>query len=240
MNVLLVEDEPAIRTALTRALKRWGHTVMASDSISGGHKTACENRIEAVITDLKLPDGSGLDMAIDLGLPFILMSGYGNFEDAVGALRHGCVDFLTKPVALESLKAGIHRLGNQESHAPSVISTNDNCLIVRAEATTLAEQEVLVQDHSWDNLSDAHTLFNEHLSPSMEDQHMRQLVAELMQIPESHRLVINQDNQGIRCWLPIEVDWNAAEHQDRRALIELLADRCWWRPEGCIVEYRHE
>ena len=98
-------------------------------------------------------------------------------------------------VALESLKAGIHRLGNQESHAPSVISTNTiTAIMLRAEATTLRqEQEVLVQDHSWDNLSDAHTLFNEHLY--MEDQRMRQLVAGNSITVESHRLVINQDNQ---------------------------------------------
>ena len=104
MNLLLVEDEPAIRTALTRALKRWGHTVMAADSIGAGHKTAAEHRVEGIISDLKLPDGSGLEMAINLGLPFIMMSGYGNFEDAVGALRHGCVDFLTKPVKLRRSK----------------------------------------------------------------------------------------------------------------------------------------
>ena len=88
------------------ALKRWGHTVFAADSIGAGHQIATEQRLDAIISDLKLPDGSGLDMAIDLGLPFILMSGYGNFDDAVGALRHGCVDFLTKPVKLEELGGG--------------------------------------------------------------------------------------------------------------------------------------
>jgi DNA-binding NtrC family response regulator len=213
---------------------------LAADSIAAGHKSAVENRVEAIISDLKLPDGSGLDMAIDLGLPFILMSGYGNFEDAVGALRHGCVDFLTKPVALDALKAGVHRLANPGSKAPSVISTQDDCVVVYAEATSLAQQSVTARDYAWESQAEAQALFHNELVSSLEPLRMRQLVAELMQITGSQRLVLNLDKTGMRCWLPMQTDWSAAEHQDRRALIELLADHCWWRPEGCIVEYCHE
>lgn len=239
MNLLLVEDEPAIRSALTRALGRWGHRVCAADSIASGRAAAHESAPEALISDLKLPDGSGLDLAIDLGIPFVLMSGYGNFEDAVTALRNGCVDFLTKPVALDQLKGALHRLGEDTHNAPALISGHSTCSVVRAHATALSEHQLRVADHRWPSAQEAEKLFLEQIAPSIEQAPLRHIIAELMQVPGAERLVLNVDDHGHRCWLPVAADWDDPMHRDRRQVIEDLADRCWWRPQGAIVEYRH-
>ena len=63
MRILLVEDEGAIRHALSRGLSRSGYMVAAAGDLAEARKLAEEVRPQFVVTDLKLPDGSGLDLA---------------------------------------------------------------------------------------------------------------------------------------------------------------------------------
>ena len=86
-------------------------------------------------------------MAIDLGLPFIMMSGTVILK--MQWVRYATAVLTFSPnQSLDALKSGVHRLGSQGKQAPAVIVAIT--AIVHAEATSLVEQEVLVQDHSWD------------------------------------------------------------------------------------------
>jgi len=110
MRLLIVEDEAAIRSALARGLAQGGNEVIAAASLAEAREIARTRPPEALLSDLKLPDGSGLDFAGELGVPFIMMSGYASFDDAVAALRMGGVDFFTKPVAIKDLRRALERL----------------------------------------------------------------------------------------------------------------------------------
>ena len=117
MRILLLEDEPAIRQAVARGLQRWGHEVFVASDVAQARQVLADESPEAIVSDCKLPDGSGLQFAVDSGVPFILMSGMAQFDDAVKAMRAGCVDFLTKPVKFDTLRTALDRLMTQREQA---------------------------------------------------------------------------------------------------------------------------
>ncbi|MCS6970403.1 MAG: response regulator [Planctomycetota bacterium] len=109
MEVLIVEDEESIRKAIALALQRDGHAVRSAASIAEARRAWGERPADCVISDLKLPDGDGLEAAQAFGCPFIMISGYATFDDAVRALRSRAVDFFTKPVAIRDIRAAVQR-----------------------------------------------------------------------------------------------------------------------------------
>ncbi len=238
MRLLLVEDEDAIRSALDRALRRWGHEVMAAADLATAKALAAERPPDGVISDLKLPDGSGLDGVRLWGVPFILMSGFASFDDAVEALRLGCVDFLTKPVAMQTLQASIGRLGDR-------CRDWDLCLIslkgggsslIRPVPEGFDEQQIAVESLEWTHPEEAYRLFEE-IGSQLEGKRERQLLAELMQALPSGRVVVNAAAGWWRAWLAGTVDWQADDGaRDRRAVIADLADRIVERDCGMAVE----
>jgi DNA-binding NtrC family response regulator len=117
--VLLVEDKAELRTVLRKALSRAGYTV--EEAADGA--TACAavraRRYLLVLTDLKLPGLSGIDVLravkdADPEIPVILMTAYGSVEEAVTAMKEGAFDFLQKPVDLDHLKLLVERAARQQ------------------------------------------------------------------------------------------------------------------------------
>jgi DNA-binding NtrC family response regulator len=101
--VLLVEDKQSLRAMLRATLEAEGYAVEEADDGGRAIKALAGGRYLAVVTDLKLPGADGhavLDAAreADPNLPVILMTAYGTVEDAVGAMKRGAFDFLSKPV----------------------------------------------------------------------------------------------------------------------------------------------
>ncbi|HKV28948.1 MAG TPA: sigma-54 dependent transcriptional regulator [Candidatus Acidoferrales bacterium] len=117
--VLLVEDKPELRAMLRKALEKAGHHVdEASDGTSAIDKVRSKRYI-TVLTDLKLPGASGLDVLrearrADPMIPVILITAYGSVEDAVTAMKDGAFDFIQKPVDLEHLKLLLTRAAQQQ------------------------------------------------------------------------------------------------------------------------------
>ena len=117
--ILLVEDKPELRAMLRKALEKAGYTVdEAPDGTSAIDKVR-NKRYLTVLTDLKLPGASGLDVLrearrADAMMPVILITAYGSVEDAVTAMKDGAFDFIQKPVDLEHLKLLIARAAHQQ------------------------------------------------------------------------------------------------------------------------------
>ena len=117
--ILLVEDKPELRAMLRKALEKAGYTVdEAADGTSAVDKVR-NKRYLTVLTDLKLPGASGLDVLrearrADPMIPVILITAYGSVEDAVTAMKDGAFDFIQKPVDLEHLKLLIARAARQQ------------------------------------------------------------------------------------------------------------------------------
>jgi CheY-like chemotaxis protein len=190
VQILLIEDEDSIRSALVRALERDGHVVRAAASLAEARGLLEAGRPDLAVSDLKLPDGDGLELVGQLGVPFIMISGYATYDDAVRALRTGAVDFFTKPVAIKDVRAAILRAGNgRRLDQGSAWSDPDGALAaVRALIIRLPGRLA------------------------------RLAACELVQAAPVGRISVQADDQGVRIWLDGLVDWTVMGR--RRAWLE--------------------
>ncbi len=107
-KILLIEDEEATRFGFTKYLSRSGYIVQEASCLSDAHKALLSQRFDAVLLDLNLPDGSGLEWIIEFrenypDIPIIVITGFGDVPIAVDAMRRGADNFLTKPVNMQDL-----------------------------------------------------------------------------------------------------------------------------------------
>jgi two-component system response regulator FlrC len=101
-RVVLVEDRKTTRLMVEETLRRRGLEVASGGTVARGRELLEEAKAGLLLTDLQLPDGSGLDLlddglAGDPRLPVIVMSAYGTIEIAVEAIKRGAYDFVPKP-----------------------------------------------------------------------------------------------------------------------------------------------
>lgn len=109
-SILVVDDEPDLRTLYELTLLREGYRVETAASVSEARQQPQVQRFDAVITDMRLPDGFGMELLRDLRDQqrrerCVVMTAYGSAENAVEALRSGAFDYLTKPVDLKQFRA---------------------------------------------------------------------------------------------------------------------------------------
>ncbi len=113
-HVLIVDDDANTREALGALVRAEGFTAAAAGSIADARIQLVRQRPDVVLMDLRLPDGSGMDLFDDLEDPAsvetILITGHASVESAVEALRMGASDYLTKPVNVQRLKAVLSRV----------------------------------------------------------------------------------------------------------------------------------
>src|SRR5882757_3479811 len=117
--LLLVEDKTELRAMLRKALERAGHKVDEAPDGSAAVAKVRARRYLLVLTDLKLPGCSGLDVLretkqADPTIPVILITAYGSVEEAVTAMKEGAYDFIQKPVDLEHLNLLVARATEQQ------------------------------------------------------------------------------------------------------------------------------
>jgi CheY-like chemotaxis protein len=122
LHILLVEDHPDTAEAMADLLRATGRQVTVAGSVSEGmaladaalHGRRKDDRIDLVLSDLGLPDGSGLDLMSELsrryGLRGIALTGYGMDEDVARSREAGFARHLTKPVSLEQLETAIRQV----------------------------------------------------------------------------------------------------------------------------------
>jgi two-component system response regulator PilR (NtrC family) len=108
-RALVVDDEPDIRELLTITLERMGLGVAAVGSTGEARKLLGGERFDLVLTDMRLPDGNGLDLlewiqTHRFGVPVAVITAHGNVEAAVRALKLGAFDFISKPLDLPALR----------------------------------------------------------------------------------------------------------------------------------------
>jgi two-component system response regulator PilR (NtrC family) len=106
--VLVVDDEADLRELLSLTLLRLGLDVDTAESVSVARARLGERRYSLCLTDMRLPDGTGLDLVRDVaqsaGPPIAVITAYGSAENAVAALKAGAFDYLTKPVDVDQLR----------------------------------------------------------------------------------------------------------------------------------------
>jgi PAS domain S-box-containing protein len=114
LRILIVEDHPSTAEVMSRLLTLNGHKVKAAATVEAGLELAFSSPFDLLISDLGLPDGTGIDLLRRLrethDVPAIALTGYGRKEDVEAATSAGFAAHLTKPVDLDSLQATISRV----------------------------------------------------------------------------------------------------------------------------------
>ena len=108
-RILVIDDEPDLRTLYELSLLREGHQVHAAGSLAQARAQLAGQHFDLVITDMRLPDGLGLDLLRESAggrgaARWIVITAYGSAESAVEALKCGAFDYLTKPVDLKQFR----------------------------------------------------------------------------------------------------------------------------------------
>ena len=101
-SILIVDDEEGIRESLEKVLSKAGYQTMTASTGNEAFALLSERHVDIVLTDLKMPDGDGLDLLKLIkkkspDLEVILLTGFGTIETAVEAMKEGAYDFITKP-----------------------------------------------------------------------------------------------------------------------------------------------
>ncbi|MEO7973045.1 MAG: sigma-54 dependent transcriptional regulator [Thermoanaerobaculia bacterium] len=124
LRLLIVEDRESLRRMLVRALSGEGYVVEAAADLAETRAAfASGQRIDLVLSDLMLPDGSGLDV-LTLSRsqtpppPVVVLTGFGSVSAAVAAMKLGAADFLEKPIDLDRLFRLVASLVEEERIAP--------------------------------------------------------------------------------------------------------------------------
>ncbi|MBP7915180.1 MAG: sigma-54-dependent Fis family transcriptional regulator [Vitreoscilla sp.] len=137
-GVLVVDDEPDLLTLYELTLLREGHEVETAASVADAWALLQQRVYRLVITDMRLPDGSGLELMHRLEVArrpekIIVITAYGSAENAVEALKAGAFDYLTKPVDLRQFRAVVAgALGRvASSAAPALASPSRSAPLTR-------------------------------------------------------------------------------------------------------------
>jgi two-component system response regulator PilR (NtrC family) len=109
-RILVIDDEPDLRTLYELTLLREGYRVEAAADLTQARALLQEKRFDAVITDMRLPDGLGLELLRDMVSQqrperCVVITAHGSAENAVEALKAGAFDYLTKPVDLKQFRS---------------------------------------------------------------------------------------------------------------------------------------
>lgn len=114
-TLLIVDDEKAQRQVLLGDLKSRGYKVLEADSAETALDIVRKNLIDVILTDLKMPGASGIDLLTNLKeinpeISVVIMTAYASVETAVQALKNGAYDFITKPYNLDEIELVIKRI----------------------------------------------------------------------------------------------------------------------------------
>lgn len=120
MRLLLIEDNPAIGNAVQDHLHADGWSVDWSITLESATAAVASSKHDVVLLDLRLPDGSGLDMlrlmkARGDTTPVVVMSAYDQLSDQMTAMSIGAVDYLVKPFALAEMAVRVRKAASRGS-----------------------------------------------------------------------------------------------------------------------------
>jgi DNA-binding NtrC family response regulator len=117
MHVLVIDDEQVVRQIMASAVAKAGHSVDQAATVAAAAAKLARGDVDVALCDIKLPDGSGIDLVRNsreagIETTFLMVTSFASMETAVESLRAGATDYITKPVHNEEI---IHRLAQIEA-----------------------------------------------------------------------------------------------------------------------------
>ena len=130
-HILIIDDEPDIRELLYITISRMGHDCTSASNVKEAYAALQKQKYDLCLTDMNLPDGSGIDIIAHIhqslpDLPVAMITAYGSMEAAVGAMKAGAFDYLTKPIDLKVLRNLISSSLKQPNAPQKVEPLNNN------------------------------------------------------------------------------------------------------------------
>ena len=146
-TVFVIDDDPSVRRALERQLRTAGFRVETFESAQDYVARAPQAAIACIVTDVRMPGMSGLDLQDSLAqaggaLPMVFITGHGDIPTTVRAMKGGAVDFLPKPASEREILAAVAE-ALERSRAIERERRELGSLRARYEALTAREREVL-------------------------------------------------------------------------------------------------
>ena len=129
-SLLIVDDDQPFRQRLAVAMERRGYAVATAESVAAGIAAAQGRPPAFAVVDLRLADGSGIDVVTALRAAradcrIVMLTGYGNIATAVAAVKSGAVDYLSKPADADAVDAALRQLEGALPPAPDNPMTAD-------------------------------------------------------------------------------------------------------------------
>jgi two-component system OmpR family response regulator len=146
MRLLLVEDDPELGRRLSERLRGAGYAVDLAATYEQGRDWPDMDRMAAVVLDLGLPDGSGIDLlrhwrGARVACPILILTARGSWQDKVEGLNAGADDFVVKPVRFEELQARLNALHRRQGGTrASALTVGDLSLDPVARTARAGEQ----------------------------------------------------------------------------------------------------
>src|SRR5436190_10777982 len=120
MKIFFVDDEREMLDLVVMGLKKRGITVVPFNTGAEAMAALPDHDIDVVVTDLNMKGMSGLEVCQKVvadrpDIPVLVLTAFGSLETAVGAIRAGAYDFVTKPVEIEALAIAVRRAGEHRA-----------------------------------------------------------------------------------------------------------------------------
>ncbi|MDB5938471.1 MAG: two component, sigma54 specific, transcriptional regulator, Fis family, partial [Polaromonas sp.] len=130
-RILIIDDEPDLRTLYELTLLRQGYRIEAAGTLQQAREHLQAARFDAVITDMRLPDGLGLELLRDLAQQqraerCVVITAHGSAENAVEALKAGAFDYLTKPVDLKQFRSVVASAVQETRNVSRALAKTDS------------------------------------------------------------------------------------------------------------------
>jgi two-component system, NtrC family, response regulator AtoC len=125
-RILIIDDDRATSAGMADVVEEWGYEAELADDVASAWKSIQKLLPDVALVDLKLPDGSGLDLLRRIkndyqDLPVIILTGHASVDSAVDALKEGAEDYLTKPVDLARLEVMLRNLQDKQELRQEVL-----------------------------------------------------------------------------------------------------------------------
>src|SRR5215510_3786435 len=148
--VLVVDDEPDLVELVTLTLSRMQLATHSAGDVATAKKLLKSHRFDLCLTDMRLPDGDGLDLLEWMtthcpGVPCAVITAHGNVESAVRALKLGAFDFVSKPLDLGVLRRIVSTALKLSQTSDSVASTRTGTQLIGSGAAMERLREMVAR-----------------------------------------------------------------------------------------------
>jgi len=150
-TVLIIDDKKSMVDMLSKTFQSEGFSVLAASSVAEGRKLIQQGEMDIVVTDLRLPDGNGIEVLRAVKessqlIPVVLMTAHGNIEIAVRAVKDGAYDFLSKPFDPEHLLIIVKRALAESA------SRKENIILKKEFSRFLDMPDIIGVSKVWDQV----------------------------------------------------------------------------------------